>query len=375
MSVGLDGEIDFNFFSNARYTIRVDRVEARSSTRASWFGDVLGVEGGRAIVVRHDEAWIANIWAGASGSFQIRPAGDGIYYVQQLDDALFPGCGCGEGQTEPPANPGFNPGASDQNRSDGEDELWGGGERRNGLNGGSDGPGDDGSLFDVAVFYTPEATAAAGGASEIQAIVQASIDVTNDAYANSQIVPRLRLVHSAETLQNETGDMASQLGALRDQGDGLYDEVHSLRDQYAADMVALLCTDGSFCGIAYLMTNLSNGFASNAFSVSNLGCAVGNRTFPHELGHNEGCAHDRNNAGSAVFPFSYGWRWFGNSGDQFRTVMAYSPGARVGHFSNPNVTFDGVATGVANSEDNARSINDAALHHCELACECANAPV
>ena len=46
------------------------------------------------------------------------------------------------------------------------------------------------------------------------------------------------------------------------------------------------------CGIAWLMTSLSVNFAPNGYSVVEQGCAVGNLSFPHELGHNMGLRHD-----------------------------------------------------------------------------------
>ena len=81
---------------------------------------------------------------------------------------------------------------------------------------------------------------------------------------------------------------------------------------------------------------------------------MGNLSFPHEIGHNMGAHHDRDNAGSAPFPYAYGWRWDGNNGTQYRSVMAYSPGSRQPYFSNPDINFQGAPTGVENSEDNAR---------------------
>jgi hypothetical protein len=112
------------------------------------------------------------------------------------------------------------------------------------------------------------------------------------------------------------------------------------------------------------MTSLSPAFASSAFSVTHYSCAVGNLTFAHELGHNMGCAHDRDNAGSALYSYSYGHRWVGTNGTTYRSVMAYSPGTRVARFSNPDVLYQGTPTGVppgqSNSAHNAQSINLAA---------------
>ncbi|MBL8747112.1 MAG: hypothetical protein JNK58_12250, partial [Phycisphaerae bacterium] len=90
------------------------------------------------------------------------------------------------------------------------------------------------------------------------------------------------------------------------------------------------------------------GFQSLAFGVT-ARANCGNYVYAHELGHNMGCAHDRNNAGGASHPFAYGYRTPGNS---YRTVMAYSPGVWSPYFSNPNVIFQGFAMGVPVDQPN-----------------------
>jgi hypothetical protein len=68
--------------------------------------------------------------------------------------------------------------------------------------------------------------------------------------------------------------------------------VHDLRDQYAADCVVMIiggfqfdCRDSLAC-----MRLKGVGFQSLAFCVVRRSASVSNLTFPHELGHNWGCA-------------------------------------------------------------------------------------
>jgi len=115
------------------------------------------------------------------------------------------------------------------------------------------------------------------------------------------------------------------------------------------------------------MTNLSAGFESYAFSVVKRSCLTGSYVFAHELGHNMGCHHAVGDGdpptqrGDGLYNYSHGWRWTWHGANQYRTIMAYSPGTRVPHFSNPNVFYDGDPTGRDDLEDNARSINNAAF--------------
>jgi hypothetical protein len=160
--------------------------------------------------------------------------------------------------------------------------------------------------------------------------------------------------------------MNTDLTRLRSTNDGFMDTVHQLRNQYKADLVALIVDNGGpYCGIAYVMANGPRAsFASYAFSVTDRDC-VSNNTLTHELGHNMGDAHDRASGSSGVFPYSYGYR---DPVGRFRTIMAYAcPNVscpRVKYFSNPKIKIYGRPAGIdhrinpANSADNARSMNE-----------------
>jgi hypothetical protein len=95
-------------------------------------------------------------------------------------------------------------------------------------------------------------------------------------------------------------------------------------------------------------------------------CATGYYSLAHELGHNMGCAHDAQNAGGqGLYSYSYGWRFVTAGNVTNRTIMAYAPGARIQNFSNPNVLYNSVATGVpvgqVNEANNALTINNSAF--------------
>lgn len=209
--------------------------------------------------------------------------------------------------------------------------------------------------IDVMVLYTPAARAAAGGTNNIRATAQLAVDAANTAYANSQITTRLRLVHTQEVAYDEDyfeySDHLYWLSA--DPG------VARLREAHRADLVDLLVEDGEYCGVAWVMSNVSPLFAGSGFSVTTRSCAAGNLSFAHELGHNMGSQHDpANGSVFASFPHSYGHFVSG----VFRTVMSYNTHCtsncpRVARFSNPNLTYGGHPLGIANARDNHRTIN------------------
>lgn len=222
---------------------------------------------------------------------------------------------------------------------------------------------DNGSTIDIMVLYTPQARLGAGGTSAIQATIQLAVAETNQAYANSGVNHRMALVHTAEVTYNETTDGGTELGRLRDPGDGFMDEIHGWRNTYHADFVALiveqmLYQSVSVCGLGYRPNALNDvNFEYSAFSVTARGCATGNYTFGHEVGHNMGLNHDWYADGNQPpVPQAHGYAHpSANPSERWRTVMAYNnlcaanggSCARLLYFSNPNQTYTGAPMGVA----------------------------
>ncbi len=123
---------------------------------------------------------------------------------------------------------------------------------------------------------------------------------------------------------------------------------------------------GGYCGLGYVMRNVSASFESSAFQVTDRGCAVGNLSWPHEHGHNMGMEHNPENSSAYPSGASYPYSFAHYVNGSYRTVMSYSSPCtsgctRVAHFSNPNVNHNGVPTGIANQRDNHRTANNVAF--------------
>ena len=336
---GSDGTLAFELFDDVRFRGTVERAEGRTPDSYTFIGRLSGEPDSSFTLVVRGEVVVGNIRVPSRKAYyQIRYLGHGVHVVRQIDESKYPPC-CGVAQPkvapraiQPPVprRPLF--------RCDGRSLL-----------------------IDVLVVYTPAAREAAGGTEAMNAQIDLAVAESNTAYTNSLIHVQLRLVYTSETDYEESGGL-DDLNRLTDPDDGYMDEVHTLRNVYGADLVTLLDGDGSCGGIAWMMTELSPDFEDLAFSVVSQACAAGTYTFAHELGHNMGCHHDRANAGGpGVFDFSYGYQ---NPDELFRTVMAYDcPGGcpRVQHFSNPDVTYSGLPTGVfparLDSAHNALTIN------------------
>ena len=323
--------LTLNLFDDVRQEAWLERVERRAGAEV-YIGRLKDIPGSF-VHLSISQGQMAGSVAWSNQFYAMRYAGNGFHLIQQINqNAMLR-------DAEPlPAQPDQLPAAP----------LV-----------------DDGSLIDVMVVYTSAARTGAGGEAAIQSLINLGISETNTAYANSQVVQRLRLVHTAEVSYTETGNSSTDLSRLRSTSDGFMDNIHALRDTYRADLVTLIInssSDGN-CGVGYLMNGINPGFASSAFNVVRRSCVSPNYSFGHELGHNQGLNHAREDpTGNGAFNYSFGFK---DPNSVFRTVMAYncSPSCpRVLHFSNPAVGYNERSTGIdpaqSNSAHNAQSLNN-----------------
>jgi len=237
---------------------------------------------------------------------------------------------------------------------------------------------DNGTRHDVLIGYTDNAATAMGGESFVLAEIQLSIDVANLAYTNSGIGSALRLVHvmNVDYSENSAFTYGDHLDALWLSNDGKLDAVYAMRETVGADFLSVFIDGRDFlgevptCGLGYVMssTSVNQSFGRNALSIISVSCAAENWSFAHEVGHNRGCGHDRDNASVlGAYSYSYGHRWTG-----FRSVMAYDNATndhvRVPQFSNPTILHNGQPTG-----SNLGNVDEAhnALTHNNTAAVCA----
>jgi Metallo-peptidase family M12/Calx-beta domain len=332
--------LPLNLYADRQATAVIERTEYKTADRFTAYGVVEGVPGSHVLFSVDGDALAGTVLIPGQETTQITYAGDGVHQIAELDQELATACG---------AIPAPGQGATDSNHALPAAIA----------------AGSPPTIVDVMVLYTTAAKTGAGGAAGIQSQIDLAIAEANTCYSNSQIGVQLNLVYRGEVSYSETANASTDLGHLQNPTDGQLDTAQSLRTQYGADLVCLVVeTMNNYAGIGYIMSPIASSFSSYGYSVVCRQYLTGAYTFPHELGHNMGCNHDRQNAtGSGAFSYSYGNR-FDAGGSTYRTVMAYAPGTRIPYFSNPGVSYLGVATGVAQSQassaDNVSTINASA---------------
>lgn len=240
------------------------------------------------------------------------------------------------------------------------------------------------NTIDLVAGYSNGLATRLGGSSAAVTRLVSLVTAANAALTNSNINGKIRLVNALQVSYADNTDNGAALNELTgNNGTGPVTVPASLaplrtaRETYGADLVTLVRdfkSENNGCGIAWLLGANQQpitvaGDAPFAYSVISEGSYdLGGSTYyceditlMHELAHNMGSAHDIDNAGgnSGRYPYSYGYKTAAAQGNFF-TVMAYGGNNQTLYrvFSNPLITTcGGLACGVANQADNARSLN------------------
>lgn len=244
------------------------------------------------------------------------------------------------------------------------------------------------AVVDVLIGYTNGFASQLGSDSAAVTRVSNMAAITNQAYQNSGVNMRVRLVKAmkvnyadntdnSDALEKMSGYEAGEDGGPIDP-DPAFKDLRQAREDTGADLVSLVrafrTPENNGCGIAWLLggdeTGIGPDDAPYGYSVVSDGTDKdeddGNtyycreETLAHELGHNMGQAHNEEDSdGAGVHAYSYGYREASSTG--FYTVMAYpqSDGDQfaIRYFANPNIKYDGRVTGTADKSDNVRSMN------------------
>jgi hypothetical protein len=265
------------------------------------------------------------------------------------------------------------------------------------------------NTIDIVLGYTNGFATRLGGTSQANTRLQFLVDLANQAYTNSQIDGRLRLVNTVQvTYPDNTANRATlfELSGMNCTDNASAGNLPSLgadctfvgqpaalqslanaREAYGADLVALVRTfqdpENGSCGLGWMNGGGQSGVDASdaAFGFSVVSDSSGG-TFPdpdtnstcrsetlaHETGHNLGLQHDIEAAQGAnmtldpdeygAYPYSFGYSTAESAGN-FYTVMSVRRTGQNGFlvFANPRITFcGGLACGTLDTADNWRSL-------------------
>ncbi|HVH13714.1 MAG TPA: hypothetical protein VM759_11710, partial [Longimicrobium sp.] len=226
-----------------------ERVQRRADDDISWAGRVRGAEGWVQMVLA-PEGMTGTVTIGTE-AYRIEPLGNGLHAVSKLDQSKLP-----------PEHPADHPaGSLDAPPPPSSISAMQSPASSIGI--------AATSTINVLVVYTASAASASGN---ISSLIQLAVDETNQSYVNSGIDINMVRVHTAQVTYNEANRTFSQhVASLRGTTDGSMDNVHTLRNTYAADVVVLVVNDSEACGIASSIGST----ATTAFAVAHWSCITG----------------------------------------------------------------------------------------------------
>jgi hypothetical protein len=329
--------LEIELFDGRVVTVALDRADA-GLHGTIYTGIVEGAADSRFAGVRVDDAFVADL--AVDGEFyELRFEGPALR-LQQIDPTVALAC---EELLPPPAVAG---------------QSWelGVGSRELPVSQ----PLGEPTTVEVLWAFTTAAEAGAGGASAAQALAELTIQNVNAALARSQVAASFRLVGVMATAVTEFGEYVAELARVQSPTDGVMDDVPVRRDQLQADLVVFVVEgfdSGGSAGRGYLLSSFSKSGHPFGYSI-NQRQYISTYLVGHEMGHNLGLHHDRANTGGGTpfRPYAYGHQQANN----FYTIMAYACGGcrQIDYYSNPNVLYNGVPTGIADFTDEARALRE-----------------
>ncbi|MFG0251604.1 MAG: M12 family metallo-peptidase [Phycisphaerales bacterium JB038] len=343
------GSIAINFFPDALVNVEFRKVVRRSASSYTLLGHVSGDDLSSAVVAVEGDVAIATVRVPGLGTYIVDSLPGGGQVACELNAGAGRRCACA-------ASDGPLLGVAGYSELPPADPLR---------------DGSDSVIIDVLVIYTPAARDQAGGEDAMRALVFRAADEMNFSLERTHIAPRIRLVGVQQIdYAEDPSDLLTDLecmslgwcgGSLQEPG------CASVREPVGADLVSLIVQSNPYPprGAAYLLRSLDDFWNADsvAFSVLKRPSLLDD-TFCHELGHNLGCHHEREDTSfPGLFDYSHAYR--PQYGYQWSTIMHTGVNSILA-YSNPDALYDGEPTGVPidrpNSAHNALTIAQSAAY-------------
>lgn len=350
-----ENTLALSLFGDVALDATFARADDHGDDRVTWIGRVSGPTPGQVLLTLDNDRVYGRIDRGTD-QFVIEGPLSGTARVTQIDATSFAARNLAEGVHQP--HPGLEPAKSAAIATPAA-----GGAKSIAATTAFPNP------IDVLVLYTSRVNqlhgGAAGGAPSpaLSLFVANLFADANQSLADSAVhLGGLNRVALLPSTFNEPLDASFAIWDTTH--DQMHDSLQSfanlddLRVQYNADAVVLLI-DGrrmtATCGRASVPSHQSaKSQWKESVALVSVGCAAGDRTFTHEIGHILGGLHE--GEGGAQPPSKYA-QGFVNAAGGFRTIMAIGAGLpggcttggcpRINRWSSPFQTYNGFALGTA----------------------------
>jgi len=215
--------------------------------------------------------------------------------------------------------------------------------------------------IDILVYIDINLDLEKRGVSSYQELIDREFDVANKLYAASGVYVNLNAIAYIETEIDPERDVIELLEDFRDPDESnlWYEPVDSDMNEYDADLAYIFAEPrpSTICGAAWINNRLerqySKGFIQCYQRDNRIPDDRGNITFSHEVGHNLGMMHDRDQYSpqsrkSGQYNYSYGWiipETIDTDFEGYGSIMSYAD-RDTNFFSSPDITWEHPESGL-----------------------------